>query len=227
MLLSPPDGDTVSGPWPLLTWTPAFASYYNGPVDYTLRLVELLPGQNAFQAMAANPAHFTQSAIPVTVLSYPAAAQVLDTGRVYAWQVHASGAGSPMGESEIWTFTFMPRLPEEAPADSLPETYLELDRAYPVHHLEITEPVLRFRYNHFYHLDPNAILRFTLTREGSNEVIVSSADCPSCIIMTDKVYYTLPLENNAAFKQGPYLLSVTDDKQNTMYLRIFYRDANR
>ena len=149
MLLSPPDGDTLDTYLPLLTWTPAFASYYNGPVEYALRLVELFPGQNAFQAISANPAYLAQAGIPVTTLPYPAAAQALDTGKVYAWQVHAYGAGAPMGSSEIWTFRLAtPKAPKEKPVSN--PVYFDIRRvtAYEVYH--ISDGYLYIRYEEEY-----------------------------------------------------------------------------
>jgi len=105
MLLTPPDGDSLDNAYPLLTWTPAFTSTYTGPIDYTLNLVELFNGQNAYQAIQANPAYFSQNNIPVTMLPYPAGAQVLQIGKTYAWQVHARAGSTSLGSSEVWTFT--------------------------------------------------------------------------------------------------------------------------
>jgi len=106
MLLSPPDGDSIDTQYPLLTWTPAFSSSYTGQVTYTLRLVELFAGQNAYQAIQSNPLYFTQNNIPITMLPYPPSAQLLDTSKTYAWQVHADAMGSVMGSSEVWMFHY-------------------------------------------------------------------------------------------------------------------------
>lgn len=141
MLLSPPDGDSIDTQYPLLTWTPAFSSGYNGQINYTLKLVELLPGQNPNQAIFSNPLFFTQNNIPATLLTYPPSAQLLDTTKVYAWQVHADAQGVYLGSSEIWTFTFKNPTPPREINKSQP--FFLLSRTQKSEYVVVNDGVLR------------------------------------------------------------------------------------
>lgn len=159
MLLSPPDGDSINTIYPLLTWTPAFSSAFTGTITYSLRLVELLSGQNAYQAMQANPSYFSQSDLPTTTLPYPPTAQALDTGKVYAWQVQADAGGSGLGASEIWTFTLA--TPENNPEN--PRTnpvYFDIKQVAPFEVYYITDGFLYIKYEEEYATAEGQELKF-------------------------------------------------------------------
>lgn len=158
MLLWPSDGDTVPTAYPMLTWSPAFSSSLTGSIEYRLRLVELFNGQNAYQAIQANPAYFTQSGLPVTTLPYPAAAQALDTGKVYAWQVHADAGGTSLGSSEVWTFRLA--TPKNETEKPLPQVvYFDIKRSTPFEAYRISDGFLYLRYEEEYAAE-NAELKF-------------------------------------------------------------------
>lgn len=159
MLLSPPDEDTIDTQYPILTWTPAFSSSYNGQITYTLNLVELYPGQNGYQAIQANPLYFSQNDIPITMLPYPPSAQVLDTTKVYAWQVHADAQGTAMGSSEVWTFTWGTPQTENEPIKSN-KIYFDIKRASPFEKYIITDGFLYIKYEEEYAIEANEMLTF-------------------------------------------------------------------
>lgn len=159
MLLSPPDGDTINTTYPLLTWTPAFNSAFSGTVTYSLKLVEQLAGQNAYQAIQANPAYFTQAGLNTTTLPYPAGAQSLDTGKVYAWQVHADADGAGLGASEIWTFTLAtPEHPTETVRAN--PVYFDIKHSAPFEVYYITDGFLYIKYEEEYATENGQELRF-------------------------------------------------------------------
>ena len=222
MLLSPPDGDTLPTPTPLLTWTPAFSSGYVGPVNYRLNLVELFSGQNAYQAIQSNPLYFSQSNLPVTMLAYPAAAQVLDTGKVYAWQVHADAGGTSLGSSEIWTFRLAVPKKDSASTDTIPLVYMEPEAEYPATFAVLSEKKIPFKFRDCYQQDDHNLIGFALFREGEPDPVITSETCVDCLFATRHTYYVLRLEEENRFTPGFYLLTVFDGKGHTQYLRILY-----
>lgn len=159
MLLSPSDGEVVQTIYPLLTWTPAFSSAFSGTVTYTLRLVEQLAGQNTYQAIQANPAYFTQTGLVTTTLPYPPAAQVLDTGKVYVWQVHADAGGASLGSSEIWTFTLASPQTESETLLANP-VYFDIKHVAPFEVYHITDGFLYIKYEEEYATENGSELRF-------------------------------------------------------------------
>lgn len=223
MLLTPPDGDSIQTAYPLLSWTPAFSSAFTGTIEYTLNLAEVLAGQNAYQAIQANPVHFSQAGIPVTALMYPIAAQALDTGKTYAWQVHAGAGGASLGSSEVWQFTVAVPVDSES-VDSVAKFFLELDREYPKTFFLTTQRRIPFRFQNGYNQDEDKNIRFTLTLEGEQEPVLSSETCTGCLLVTKEVYYTLDLEEHNTIKPGFYLLTVYDNTDRAQYLRILYKN---
>ncbi|MFO7675385.1 MAG: C25 family cysteine peptidase [bacterium] len=102
-LISPRDSDTVRVPYPQFIWTPPTPAP-RGRVTYTLKLVKLLPGQSAEEALRANRPWFTRSGIPSTSFAYPTSASALDSAP-FAWQVTAEfGPGIAPAVSELRRF---------------------------------------------------------------------------------------------------------------------------
>ena len=82
--VSPKGEAEKAGTRPLFQWRPV-QSIPNA--HYSLRVVEILPGQTADAAMRANPTHFRQDYIAATAYRYPNTAPPLGSGKRYAWQV--------------------------------------------------------------------------------------------------------------------------------------------
>jgi hypothetical protein len=109
-LIYPVDGESVLGRFPIFQWTPVQVPV-GFDIHYNLRMAELLPGQTAAQALAANMPHFEDANIRGSSLQYPISAQTMVKDRTYAWQVQVlDKTGYPPstndGRSEIWTFRF-------------------------------------------------------------------------------------------------------------------------
>lgn len=225
MLLTPGDGDTINTVYPLLTWTPAFSSSYTGPIEYTLNLVEVFPGQNAYQAIAANPNYFTQSGIPVTTLPYPAAAQALDTGKVYAWQVHATGGGSAMGSSEVWRFT-LANAPVPAEKREENKIYWDIKKMLPTEIYRVTDGFIYLKYEEEYNSATPVIqitvldkkMNPTTTDEKGTELSLTRGlnrfNIPQC---------SLPL---GKFSKGDYFYLKIKNVKGEIYTVKFYPQAD-
>lgn len=108
ILVMPTNESVVEEKIPAFTWLPPTPIARGSRPTYLLRLVEILGRQTPYDAMASNPAWFERASIPNTVVQYPIASRSLRVGGRYAWQVTASDKGFPLGESEIWWFTYKP-----------------------------------------------------------------------------------------------------------------------
>ncbi len=109
-LLFPFDAEILEDQYPSFQWTPIQAPVSYG-IRYQLKIVELLDGQVASQALAANFAHYQNSTLTESNLVYPIDAIELVRGHTYVWQIQALNennqpATSNNGYSEIWTFVF-------------------------------------------------------------------------------------------------------------------------
>lgn len=108
-LIAPADQTVLTMRFPVLQWTPVVGQGATG-VGYQVRVVEVLEGQSAVQALAANPPLVEQVMMGVTALLYPVAAQPLEDGKRYAWRVQAVRNGQPFGLnsglSEVFGFEF-------------------------------------------------------------------------------------------------------------------------
>ncbi|MBM3322396.1 hypothetical protein FJY69_02810, partial [candidate division WOR-3 bacterium] len=89
-LVSPADRANIeqSERWPDFVWTPGSVRSYGE--SYEVRVVEVLRGQSAEEAVAANRPWFEQTGLARTTLRYPLQARPLEAGRRYAWQVSAA-----------------------------------------------------------------------------------------------------------------------------------------
>lgn len=219
MLLDPADKDTIDTPHPPLTWTPAFSSALTGSITYTLNLVRLLPGQNGYQAIRANPTYFSQSGIPVTTLVYPAAAQMLDTGEVYAWQVHAQDDGSSLGSSEVWTFTLRTASPEPPAEKSVFYFVAFKNIAYDIY--RIFDGNIYFQYESEYHTDAGVHLRCRLLDSKMAEMPGDGLDdLPLSIGINRYVINQCDLGINGKNREPFYYIEVTNPKGEKWYLKF-------
>lgn len=108
LLLGPEDGARLTDAEPLFQWTPAQAPP-DYPVSYSLRVVEILPGQLPGEALDRNIPHYELRDAFTTALRYPIDGLPLEPSKTYAWEVRALDtngypASANDGRSEIWTF---------------------------------------------------------------------------------------------------------------------------
>jgi hypothetical protein len=102
---------------PVFVWTPPMPRP-SGMVSYTLKLVEVLPGQSVEEALKGNPAWFMKRGIRGTTFRYPVSGRRIEKGRKFAWQVTAEASGIQPLVSEKWGFSryqFRPGLVAKGP----------------------------------------------------------------------------------------------------------------
>ena len=92
---------------------------------YTLRVVQILGRQSAYDAILSNPAYFERRDIPTSMFQYPIAARRFEAGKRYAWRISSHAGGFSLGQSEVWEFTYQPatKADEEPPetAEAVPD----------------------------------------------------------------------------------------------------------
>jgi hypothetical protein len=224
MLLSPADEEIIDTRYPILTWTPAFSSSYPGQITYTLKLVELLPGQNTYQAMAANPAYFTQNNIPVTMLPYPPSAQPLDTSRTYVWQVHADAQGTQMGSSEIWSFTY--RIPNSGEKSPKKNTYFLLSTEATSEYVIINDGQLRISYTENLY-DTDKKLTFNIIDQKGKVIADQSKLNHSISEGYNKIRISLCSKSSGFnLPKGQYTIKIKSQRGN-IYLLNFYHNKTQ
>jgi len=108
-LLMPANEAVVSEPFPLFNWLPPMPLPVNQMVTYRIKVVEILDGQNPYEAIESNPAWFKDENIDIPQVIYPMDARELQPG-IYAWQVQSVDRnGLPVGmndgKSEVFTFS--------------------------------------------------------------------------------------------------------------------------
>jgi len=106
--VSPASDAYVNETWPTFVWTPPVPLPDGIRPEYTVRIVEVLGEQTPYDAMTSNPAWFTRDGILTSIFVYPTSARSFLAGHRYAWQISARAGSLPLGESEIWSFSYGP-----------------------------------------------------------------------------------------------------------------------
>ncbi len=109
-LIFPINNDSLENDinYPTFQWTPVIVppAYQ---INYTLKIVEVLPGQIPAQAINSNIPLYENNQLQINSFTYPIDALPLQSGKKYAWQVQVLDQyGFPptenRGKSEIFTF---------------------------------------------------------------------------------------------------------------------------
>lgn len=108
-LMLPANGDTLPHTTGMtFVWQPVIPQ--DPGISYTLKIVEILPGQSPEEAMDRNPPRFSQQSLQGASFTFPANVRPLAPGR-YAWQVEAKRSGTVIAKSEIFSFWLGPSSP--------------------------------------------------------------------------------------------------------------------
>jgi hypothetical protein len=91
---------------PVFSWLPPTPAKPGQQIVYRLRIVEILGRQTPYDAITSNPAWFKTDIPLFNQIQYPTAARAFHDGVRYAWQISAYEGDYPIGESEVWWFTY-------------------------------------------------------------------------------------------------------------------------
>jgi len=104
-LIYPAHQSNVENKIPIFSWVPSTTNNYRN-FSYTLKIVEMIPGQSAYDAFASNPLFYDRGNIPINVYQYPISARDFNNKTSYAWKVDVVDNNSVISSSEIFKFTY-------------------------------------------------------------------------------------------------------------------------
>jgi len=104
LLIFPANVTTVNNLNPTLIWIGPTNMKGNEGFTYDIKLCEILPNQQMYDAIHQNFALLKLSNLNETQLSYPFNAYRLENGKNYAWQVIAKNKSNYLQETEVWQF---------------------------------------------------------------------------------------------------------------------------
>ncbi len=215
-LINPYEKEISCNKRPNFLWQPALP--YVPGTQYTLVLVELLPGQLKAEAIAYSKPVILQHKIVGSSLNFPATAPMLQEGKSYAWQVLATNGKLITTRSEIWEYrvkcTEENRLSEK-------DSYRELkdnrdDGVYYAH------TWLRFAFYNPYGVSD---LDYSIADLTKKEVQLKRL--PKLNMQAGFNKYELDLESLTGLEKGhQYLLTVNMSQGKKLYLTFEYKGKN-
>jgi hypothetical protein len=112
-LLMPANEALVFEDHPVFNWLPPMPVPIEQVIRYRLKVVEVLNGQNPYEAIESNPSWYIEEDGLAPLMVYPLDARPFEPGAIYAWQVQAhTDDGIPYGQnngkSEIFVFSKEP-----------------------------------------------------------------------------------------------------------------------
>jgi len=113
VLISPAHQTEVDNRIPVFSWVPATTSNYKN-FSYSLHIVEIIPGQSAYDAFQSNPLFYDKSNIPVNVYQYPISSREFNNKTSYAWRVLVIQNNYVIAVSDIYKFTYSDRVDTSA-----------------------------------------------------------------------------------------------------------------
>ncbi|MCG3167826.1 MAG: hypothetical protein POELPBGB_03621 [Bacteroidia bacterium] len=220
-LINPYNNDTIYEQFPLLTWVYSNSAAAGKNVSYQLRLYEVAPGQTPAEAVYYNPLFFEETDVRNTVLRYPPAGRALVKLKRYAWQVTAKIDGSPVKQSEIWSFVLGDRY--EQPEPNTPKNFVYVD-LYPGDEggtALVDDNFLKIRYVTKIK-DSDNQLTYKIF-DSNNEQVLSDNEHPLTVRAGENRYMiNLCPVDGVNLKPGSYRVEVTDEKQKISKMKFYH-----
>ncbi|MBS1495170.1 MAG: hypothetical protein JST55_16810 [Bacteroidetes bacterium] len=104
-LIAPMHQSLVDNKIPVFSWVPSTTNNFRN-FSYALKIVEIIPGQSAYDAFASNPLFYDKSSIPVNIYQYPVSARDFNNKTSYAWKVEVVENNIVISSSDIYKFTY-------------------------------------------------------------------------------------------------------------------------
>lgn len=225
-LINPYNNDTIYEQFPLLTWVYSNVAASGKMVSYQLRLYEVGLQQSAAEAVYYNPIFFEETDVRNTILRYPPSARALVKLKRYAWQVTVKIDGSPVKQSEIWSFVMGDHY--EQPKPNLPRNFVYAD-LYPSEDggiVTVDDNFLKIRFVTKIK-DQDGQLSYKLFN-ANDEQILSSLEYPLSVKAGENRYFiNLCPVDGINLKPGIYRFIVTDEKNKTWNLKFNHEPKNK
>lgn len=105
-LILPEDTAKLQTTFPQFTWTSPMPEMLFRHLSYSLKIVELLPGQGYTQAIEQNLPLLHERNLKQSFFSYPASAKGLEKDKKYLWQVTANDDDYSI-KTDVWMFQLL------------------------------------------------------------------------------------------------------------------------
>jgi hypothetical protein len=139
----PDDEAEIEERRPFFTWLPPAPLNLFNNLSYSLRLVEVFKNQNSAIAIQQNLPLILQQHISGLTFQYPFSNTILDTGKLYAWQISANNNNLVVAKTDVWTFKIKP--PYNNVIDRRETPYFKLKEALSSAYF-VCDGVLKFEY---------------------------------------------------------------------------------
>lgn len=215
-LINPTNGSSVETTRPLLMWRGPFPLQSEG-LRYSLRLTEVPAGTTPLVALNTRPLIINLTNHRDQFLPYPATAQPLDTGKVYAWQVSASAGNFQLGTTDVWTFRVVKPIP-----DSLKKRYQSYCWVKDYEDGTFCYPTdtLKFVYDNQVR---DTVLNFVVVNKD-NDTLPN----PPQIRLTPGINaIKIPLQRLGSIENGDLYRLIITDAENRRYTLPFRKRRNR
>lgn len=213
MLVTPINKQEVYTLNPLLSWLPPGPAINQG-FTYKIKLAEVLPNQNAYDAVFNNYALLEDQGIPTTNLLYPISAPALEYGKTYAWKIFAYAGSTLAGETDVWSFT--PVLPDTGSKKSIKTAPIIIMDAEKNKKAVVATNVLRIQSDELLNVTSPDIL---ITDMSSNPLSSSNITVKA----QDNGVFALTFSNESAMKDKTFLIRVKTPKNNLIYATFTFK----
>jgi hypothetical protein len=218
MLVSPADSERVDNSRPMFIWIPPVPSTLFNNLSYDYHLVEVQPTQSSADAVQQNIPVLFQPNVKGTNLQYPLSAPVLDSNKLYAWQIVAKNNSTPVGTSEAWAF----RLRKDTPVIKKPlppSFYTKLSRENG-NGITVCNGILHFAYLQETNAKTVHIEMTDITSNKQNKVTLDSTEY--AVRYGDNLM-NIDLTDVGGMKQKHfYLMDLTNGVGEHWYLKFEY-----
>lgn len=182
-LLSPSNKDTLCNPNPVFTWTPFIGALDPKVLNYELRIVEILPKQNAISASKTNPCWFCEKNIDESFFQFPFTAFAFKHNMNYAWYVNVYEGKRKIATSDIRSFTW-----SECNNQTEDEEETEEEPAK-----ETNKLISAINY---FDLQDKSTTSYVFVQEDSINIVLPNLN------NEDKIHYTIINTNNQTISYG-------------------------
>jgi hypothetical protein len=217
----PDDEAEIEEKRPFFTWLPpAPLSLFNN-LTYTFRLVEVFKNQSSAAAIQQNFPIVLQQHISGLTFQYPFSNTILDTGKIYAWQIAASNNNLPVAKTDVWTFKIKPPVnntvyPRETP-------YFKLKTALSSAYF-VCDGVLKFEYTNEVN---DSIVQVKIYDVTKQDIKLIKLDSDLINVKYGQNLVDIDLSNNKYFISGHlYTVELINSKQENWNGKFEYKPIN-
>jgi hypothetical protein len=220
MLISPSSGSEIEDLLPMLTWSPPIPLNIYEHLQYDLTLVEMMPMQSSYEALARNRPFVQLKNYTDLVYQYSPTNATLIPGKEYAWQVSAYDGGKLIGKTEVWKFKVKKETPKVR-EELLPDYYYELSAPGAIKSSGGAKGCLGFTCAEEM-LDTN--MKYTITDAKGKKIDTKEA---RLVLSKQANYFILYMNDCKAIKKGrSYRLDIVANSSKKYFIDFIYQDPD-